>query len=118
MRCFKSSACLSTGVVMYCQISRGLLSTCCAQIAVDMLLTCCAQLAIANQVHQCQMCQGIFSLPQMHARLGLLQGYRRAEAGQPWARMTNTSFLDDSVSIDDVCLGRCWARSGPRQCPS
>ena len=49
---------------------------------------------------------------QMHARMGLLEGYLPTTSkGQPWVPATGKAFLDGTAAadIDDAVMGRAWS---------
>jgi len=49
---------------------------------------------------------------QMHARMGLLEGYLPTTGkGLPWVPASGTSFLDGTAAadIDDAVMGRAWS---------
>ena len=57
--------------------------------------------------------------PQMHARLGLLNGYLPTSKGRPWVASRDTSYLDGSPAegIDDSVMGRAWGSWEVRPVP-
>ena len=48
---------------------------------------------------------------QLHARMGLLEGYLPTGKGRPWVPTNGTAFLDGTAAanIDDTVMGRAWS---------
>ncbi len=73
-----------------------------AQIMMD----CCRTNDPAAQLAMTVKCT------QMHARMGLLEGYLPiAGKGLPWVPASGTAFLDGTAAadIDDAVMGRAWS---------